>query len=105
MSKMTMEREIGILERALEKYGAGPQTDIMIEEASELIKALCKHRRAIVAGASGVEISCMREDVLEECADVQIMLNQMALIYGDFTEQEIAKLERLEKRLGMEAET
>ena len=37
--------------------------------------------------------------VLEEMADVQIMLNQLALIYGDCTEWEIKKLERLEARL------
>ena len=37
--------------------------------------------------------------VLEEIADVQIMLDQMRLIYGDTTEQEAFKLERLRKRL------
>ena len=35
-------------------------------------------------------------NILEEMADVSIMLNQLSLIFGDCNEQEIAKLERLE---------
>lgn len=99
MEGMTMEREGAILEAAVEKYGPGPQTDMMIEEMSELAKALLKWRRA--ATVSGDNTGEKYDAILEEMADVQIMLNQMALIYGDFTEWEIAKLERLEQRLGM----
>lgn len=89
--EMTPEREARILEKAVETYGAGPQIDMMIEEMSELTKALCKYRRAPTGRTF--------DDVLEEMADVQIMLNQMALVFGDFNEEEIAKLERLEERL------
>lgn len=102
MNEMTMERECAILEGAITKYGPGPQTDMMIEEMSELTKALCKYRRAIGCDADELEISCKLGNVLEEMADVQIMLNQMVLIYGDFTEWEIMKLERLAARLGMD---
>ena len=89
--EMTPEREARILEKAVETYGAGPQIDMMIEEMSELTKALCKYRRA--------QTGRTFDDVLEEMADVQIMLNQMVLVFADFNEEEIAKLERLEERL------
>lgn len=89
--EMTQEREARILEDAIEAYGAEKQIDMMIEEMSELTKALCKYKRA--------QTDATVADVLEEMADVQIMLNQMALVFGDFNEEEIAKLERLEKRL------
>lgn len=97
--EMTQEREASILERAVETFGPGPQTDMMIEEMSELTKALCKYRRAVGGGADEAEVSVRKDQVLEEMADVQIMLNQMVLIYGDFNEQEIAKLLRLDERL------
>ena len=69
----------------------------MIEEISELTKALLKWRRAAMIDGDNTEEKY--NAVLEEMADVQIMLNQMALIFGDSTEYEIAKLEQLEKRL------
>lgn len=93
--EMTTEREARILEKAVNTYGAQAQIDMMIEEMSELTKALCKYRRE--------QTDSTFEDVLEEMADVQIMLNQMALIFSDFNEQEIAKLERLEMRLDKKA--
>ncbi len=103
--EMTMEREARILEGAVEKYGAAAQTDVAIEEMAELTKALLKWRRAATIDGElprDCALACLtekRDAVLEEMADVQIMLNQMALIYGDFNEQEIAKLERLEAKL------
>lgn len=97
--EMTQEREADILERAVINFGFTPQIIVAIEEMSELTKALTKHLRN-------------REDyfledkhkehvapILEEMADVYIMLNQLSLIFGDPTEWEIAKLERLEDRL------
>lgn len=87
-----------IFHAAIERYGERAQTDMMIEEMSELTKALLKYRRAVADG------SLTRQhllDVQEEMADVTIMLRQMALIYGDCTQQEIAKTERLAERLGL----
>ena len=43
-------------------------------------------------------------DIREEMADVGIMLNQMELIFGDPTEEEILKLLRLEQRIEAEAD-
>lgn len=94
---MTAEREGRILEAAVKTFGKAAQVDMMIEEMSELTKALLKWRRAAMIDGDNTEEKY--NAVLEEMADVQIMLNQMALIFGDSTEYEIAKLERLEKRL------
>lgn len=98
MSEMTSEREAKILQSAVDGYGVIDQTDMMIEEMSELTKALLKYRRA---GTNGTLEESDLDAVLEEMADVGIMLNQMCLIYGDPTEWEIKKLERLENRLGL----
>ena len=94
---MTAEREGRILEAAVKTFGKAAQVDMMIEEMSELTKALLKWRRAALIDGDNTEDKY--NAVLEEMADVQIMLNQMALIFGDSTEYEIAKLERLEKRI------
>lgn len=96
---VTMDREGAILQAAIDTFGAESQTDMMIEEMSELIKALLKARRS---GKRPEDLSfCQLANILEEMADVYIMLNQMALIYGDPAEWEIYKLERLAERLGM----
>lgn len=94
---MTAEREGRILEDAIAKFGKEVQINIMIEEMAELTKALLKYRRW--HEGTGAKSDERLSDILEEMADVQIMLNQMVLIFGDSTEYEIAKLERLEKRL------
>ena len=80
-----------IVVRAVNTYGDRAQMDMMIEEMSELTKAICKFRRA--------DTNITRDAVLEEMADVQIMLYQMALIFGDPNPWIDAKLHRLEDRL------
>ena len=84
--KMTQEREAAILEGAIQKFGIRPQVIMAIEELSELQKELTKWLRG----------KGKHENMMEEMADVSIMLNQLELIFGDPTEAEIAKLERLE---------
>lgn len=97
--EMTQEREADILERAVINFGFTPQIIVAIEEMAELQKALTKHLRNegdfYIEGKRKAHIS----PILEEMADVYIMLNQLSLIFGDPTEQEIAKLERLEATL------
>lgn len=84
-----------ILRKAINIYGPTLQEDICIEEMSELTKAIIKHRRAY----GNPEIAVGRENIKEEIADVQIMLDQMRILYGDTAEQEDFKVERLRKRL------
>lgn len=93
-----VERE-QILQAAVQAWGEVAQTDMCIEEMSELTKALLKIRR-LPADAMGSEEHCRRFDaVREEIADVQIMLDQMRLYYGDTADVEADKLERLKGRL------
>lgn len=101
MREMTSEREARILEAAVEHYGADRQEDVLIEEMSELMKALLKLRRAALACMDEETLEHLEGHVEEEMADVQIMLNQMVLIHGDFNSYEITKLERLAERLGI----
>jgi NTP pyrophosphatase (non-canonical NTP hydrolase) len=64
--------------RIIEAYGAGVQKDIAIEECSELIQAICKHKR----GLGNLE------NIVDEIADVEIMLNQLKIIFDCFGEVE-----------------
>lgn len=80
-----------ILMAAIDWYGITPQVDMAIEEMAELTKALCKIKR----GWSEEAFANIREEI----ADVQIMLDQMRLIYGQTAEIETAKLARLQRRI------
>lgn len=77
---------------ALDRYGIGHQTDMAIEEMSELIKALLKLRRNL----GGIA------DVTEEIADVEIVLDQIKTYYSidsDVLSIREQKIERLMKRM------
>ena len=86
-----------ILRDAIERYGVRTQFVVAIEEMSELQKELCKVLRtgAALRGWG-------TEHIAEEIADVEIMLDQMQIIFGlqDRVEQwRERKLERLEERI------
>lgn len=94
-----MERK-EILERAIHTYGIHAQVDMCLEEMSELSKALLKMRR------SGGDIADKLDNIREEIADVQIMIDQMKMIYGEELIEKIErlKLARLENRLASEVD-
>ena len=79
-----------LLALAIQAWGEESQELMAIEECAELTKALCKISR----GGSA-------DDVIEEIADVQIMLEQMKIIFGEenVRHAEEKKLQRLEFRL------
>ena len=70
-----------ILQKAIDTYGTFPQIDMCIEEMSELTKALCKIKRARTKKDYIVDvlrqINLIRENVIEEIADVEITLAQL----------------------------
>ena len=76
---------------AVEKLGPDSQMEKAIEECAELIDALCKFRRERVGTI----------DVVTEIADVQIMCEQLAYMFGEQTvaDERQRKIERLQKRL------
>lgn len=85
-----------IYKRMIEKFGKEAQTIVAIEELSELQKELCKHLRYLKNGLLR-DIS----PIVEEIADVKIMLEQLELIFDCdlLVIQEMAKkLQRTEER-------
>lgn len=100
--EMTQEREAKILEGAIKTWGEEAQSVVAIEELSELTKALTKWLRHYLTVQGDYEQ--IVSDIREEMADVGIMLNQLCLIFGDPTEEEILKLLRLEQRIEAEAD-
>ena len=81
-----------ILGRAVSFYGSEIQRVVAIEELSELQKELCKSLRT---GAD-------RPHIAEEIADVQIMLEQMMILYElhyDVVAWRWKKVDRLRNRL------
>jgi NTP pyrophosphatase (non-canonical NTP hydrolase) len=65
--------------KLIQKYGLQAQQDIAIEEMSELTKAIIKYRRKETANkATTLDI----DDIAEEIADVEIMMEQLKIIYN-----------------------
>lgn len=86
---------------AIDTYGREAQTDICIEECSELIKALLKFRRLPLEERLAAKGMKVLENIQEEIADVQIMLWQIDLMYGyGYVEDQIdKKINRLKERV------
>jgi len=84
---------MNIYEKAVKVWGIDAQKDMVVEECAELINAIIKYRR----GRVGIE------QVVEECVDVEIMLNQMKEYYNtalweSTKSRKLLKLERLLER-------
>ena len=62
-----------IMLRAIHRYGEAAQIDMAVEEMAELTKAICKVKRAAPRATTTAAIA----NVIEEIADVQIMLDQL----------------------------
>lgn len=90
-----------ILETAINTFGIESQVDMAIEEMSELTKALLKHRRALKAPEAW-DYDKSRENIIEEIADVAIMLKQLLMIYdlNDVVQAQVDfKIDRLGNRI------
>lgn len=87
-----------ILHAAVETFGRDSQMMMMVEEMSELTKAISKFFRATSAGDEQA-VDAAEMSIREEMADVQIMLDQMKIMFGYTNMQERKKLVRLEKRI------
>lgn len=83
-----------IYKSAIDKWSEEIQIDIAVEECAELIRAIQKFKRH---GPSAELI----HNLIEEIADVSIMIEQLTIIFGiDHVEAwKKIKLERLEKRI------
>lgn len=94
---MKYEQRIVLYKEALSQWGEEAQCTMSIEEASELIKALCKLWRA-----KGDKAYNKHKMMLQyEIADLDIMIEQLKLIFGtsEIEHFKNEKLDRLKKRL------
>lgn len=82
------------LVNAIRTYGYRAQLAMAIEEMSELTKAICKYWR------HQNKETC--DQILEEMADVEIMLEQMKIMFGNPKDIKEQKIHRLFHRLNKE---
>lgn len=88
---LTGAERFDLYKQAIEKWGEMAQINMVFEECGELLTALAQYLRGRVSNP----------EVVTEIADVQIMMEQMSVLFG---QQEVAiekerKLERLKERL------
>lgn len=89
-----------LYEKALDRYGLRAQEEILLEEMSELQKAILKNRRS-AKGYQGEYV----EKIAEELADVEITLGQIKQGHGlgmDVERWKKYKLEKLREKLEAE---
>lgn len=87
-----MEETIkNICKKAIEVYGQENQTKMFYEEVGELCAALGHYRRG----------RATRQDVITEIADVLIVTDQLALIFGEeeVSDEVRRKVDRLASRI------
>lgn len=77
--------------KAIDTWGQLPQVNMVFEECGELTTALAQYLRGRATVA----------DVITEVADVSIMMEQMAVLFGkeQFEQEKERKLQRLKERL------
>lgn len=81
-----------VVKKAIRRFGKEKQVYIAIEEMAELTKELIKDKRGFDN----------HEQIVEEIADVEIMIQQLCLIFkcsNEVVEMRRKKIERLKKRL------
>lgn len=79
-----------ICKDAIDLWGIDAQLDMVVEECSELIKAICKYKRS-----SHKEMDSLH--IAEEHADVLIMLDQLSYIMSKHDPELIILIKRLRK--------
>ena len=82
-----------VCRKAVDKWGVDAQLDHMIEECAELIVAINHFRRN--------NKECRASDVESEIADVELMVEQMKLIFNpeNIWKHKQEKIQRLNKLL------
>ena len=90
---MTSE-ELKVFSDAIQTFGMQKQTLMVFEEMAELQNELCKYLRY----GESVEVVCR---VADELADVEIMLDQMKLLFGTgrVQREREKKVQRLRARI------
>lgn len=96
--------ERAVLKAAIDKYGQHNQLAMAQEDCAELIQAISKLNRAEDNDHPGRAAKAALNHLMEEHADVQIMLDQIRIMfpskaYDTIRAQKIARLQkRMEKK-------
>ena len=90
-----------LIKNIVNKYGEDIQIDVAIEEMAELTKALIKYRGSLLNNNDKED---RIEDIIEELVDVQIMIDQLKLIFvelnkGIWNDVWRSKVNRLERMM------
>ena len=90
-----------VLKAAIDKYGQHNQLAQTQEECAELIQAISKLNRAEDNDHPGRAAKAALNHLMEETADVQIMLDQIRIMFPSKAYDTIRaqKIARLEKRI------
>ena len=98
--KEEMERQCILI---ADHYGFDFQSNQLIEECAELIQAINKYKRKHIGGQPLVRSVCTWDQVVEEIADVEVMLFQIKHLFGipEYQVEEVArnKIERTISRI------
>lgn len=98
------KQERAVLKAAIDKYGPQNQLAMTQEECAELIQAISKLSRSEESDHPGRSAKAALNHLMEETADVQIMLDQIRIMfpskaYDAIRAQKIARLQkRMEKK-------
>lgn len=91
-----------ILQKAIDTYGEDTQSDMVIEEMSELTKEILKLRRAVNSKMHSVFLADCKFKIADEIADVEIMLTQLKMMHNCeelVEERKEYKVNRLKERM------
>lgn len=90
--------ETTVLKQAIEKHGVEFQLEMLVEECSELITAIQKLKRGAILNSR----YCEEKQVIEEMADVSLVIEAVNIALNSFKEFEnvyLEKVNRLYKKL------
>lgn len=95
------KQELKILRLVIAKFGIDYQLAIVQEECAELIQAISKLKRAGNSDHPGRTAKAAMNNLYEEVADVQIMLDQIRIMYPSHAYDTIRtqKIARIQKRM------
>lgn len=88
-----LEHKIKLYSEALKVWGIRPQITMVLEEMNELGVEVCK----LLRNDCSLKTKEKQDALVDEIADVEIMLEQLKFIYNLVNSVEIQKQEKLEK--------
>lgn len=100
---MSAEHRKDLYEKAWQTWGSDLQYGMFYEEVGELMQAINKFRRHNTQDNHDCDAAGCKWSMIEEIADVHIMLEQLTVMHGivdDVSQAKDQKLSRLKRKLG-----